>query len=171
MRFSPRSNRSSWTHLHLSDTRLLPEGGREGEGSPANVEKRSHRAEREGVEVTLDTEVAFWYAPNPAMHSIQPESLSVSPFHGPVGANRTPEEPQFYYMPVCLFPGAFSNNKYLEFNVNLLVCVVLGRFLQYRSASLHQIYVSCADWTLCHYPDPKRIPPGGVVNSTKHSTP
>lgn len=78
------------------------------------------------MEVTLDTEVAFWYAPNPAMHSIQPESLSMSPFHGSVGASRTPEEPQFYYMPVCLFPGAFNNNKYLEFNVNLLVCLVLG---------------------------------------------
>lgn len=51
------------------------EGGRESEGSPANVEKRSQRAEREGVEVTLDTEVAFWYAPNRAMLSIQP-SLS-----------------------------------------------------------------------------------------------
>lgn len=85
---------------------------RASEGSPANVEKRSHRAEREGVEVTLDTEVAFWYAPNPAMHSVQPESLSVSPFHGPLGASQTPEEQQFYYMPVCLFPGAFNNNKY-----------------------------------------------------------
>lgn len=38
------------------------------------------------MEVTLATEVALWYSPNPTIHLIHPESLSLAHFHGHRGA-------------------------------------------------------------------------------------
>lgn len=97
----PRSNRSSSTHLHLSDTPLCSEGGgtrafllmwkkkkeadKSGEGMSG-----SNTRHRGGLLVQTESHYAF-------------ESLSVFPFHRPIGMRWTREEPQSYYMSVWAF--------------------------------------------------------------------
>lgn len=71
-------------HRHTTNS----EGGRT-RVFPLMWKKSREEWREESGEVTLATEVALWYSPNPTIHSIHPESLRFSHFNGHIGASQT----------------------------------------------------------------------------------